>query len=112
MTRSFPLPVVLSVMTGRPVAPATAEGALHLMEWMTAVPLIIRDRILFRRIPAVSRASASALRVHHSDLAAVLVPDFTDAGAVAEWASAMTARFGPTRDIARLYTVPRQRTAA
>jgi hypothetical protein len=111
-TRPFPLADVLSVLTGRPVAPSLAEDAIRLMEWMTGRQLIIRDFIFFRRIPAASRTCRAVLRVYHADLAAVTVPDFTDEQAVAAWVIGMTARFGRTRDIARLGAVPEQRKCA
>lgn len=111
-TRPFPLPVVLSVLTGRPVAPSAAEDAIRLMEWMTGTTLMIRDHVFFRRIPAASRVCASRLRVLHSDLAAVPPPDFTDRAAVAEWAAWMAGRFGPVRNVARFNAVPEQRSYA
>lgn len=110
--KPFPLADVLSVLTGRPVAPSAAEDAIRLMEWMTGTTLMIRDHVFFRRIPDASRICRSILRVHHSDLTAAGAPDFTDEQAVAAWVAGMTARFGETRNVARLGAVPEQRSYA
>lgn len=109
--KAVPLADVLSVLTGRPVAPSAAEDAIRLMEWMTGRQLIVRDRVFFRLIPDASRVCRSVLRVHHSDLTSVEAPDFADEQAVATWVAGMTERFGETRDIARLGAVPEQRAA-
>lgn len=107
--KPFPVAAVLSVLTGRPVAPATAADAIHLTEWITGTPLMIRDFIFCCDTARASRAARGHLAGLFPDLGGVTAPDFADGGAVAGWLAVQAGRFGGVLEVARMVPVPRRR---
>ena len=96
-TRTFHLGDVLTVTTGRLVAPRHMDAVYELLDFMTG------DTLFTHQLPRAATECAPELLRQHPDLGNVLVPEeFTDATHVNEWLAEQVERFGQTREVAPL----------
>lgn len=95
--RRFHLGDVLSVTTGRLLAPRGMDALYDLLNFMTG------DNLFTHQLPRASDECAPALLEQHPDLKAVEVPDkFRDTAHVEQWLAEQVAQFGECRMVAPL----------
>jgi hypothetical protein len=95
-TRSFHIGDILSITTGRLVAPGHMSAVHEILDWMTG------DALFTHQLPRASDECAPALRSQHPDLGAVEAPEFADPAHVDRWLGEQVDRFGEHRDVAPL----------
>jgi hypothetical protein len=97
-TRSFHLGDILSVTTGRLVAPGHIGAVHELLDYMTG------DTLFTHQVPRAAGECEPELLRQHPDLADIEVPDFGSdpEKAVADWLSVQVGRFGEHRTVAPL----------
>ncbi len=92
--RSFHLGDILSVTTGRLVAPGHVDAVHQLLDFMTG------DTLFTHQLPRAIGECAPHLLAQHPDLAEVSVPDeFDNAKHVLTWLNEQVMRFGEFRDV-------------
>lgn len=95
-TRDFHIGDILSVTTGRLVAPRHVDALYDILNFMTG------DNLFTHQLPRGMDECAPSLREQHPDLGAVEAPEFADEAAVWEWLAQQVDRFGATRQVAAL----------
>jgi hypothetical protein len=87
-TREFGLGAVLSVTTGRVLAPV---ADIHeVLDFLTG------DKLFTHQLPRAMCEVAPVVRAAHPELAGIEAPDFGNDGAVYSWVAEQVARFGPS----------------
>jgi len=95
--REFHLGDVLSVTTGRLLAPRGIEAMYDLLNFMTG------DNLFTHQLPRACDECAPALLEQHPDLReVVMLAEFRDRHHVEEWLAGQVARFGETRSVSPL----------
>jgi hypothetical protein len=98
-TRAFHLGDILSITTGRLVAPSGVGAIYEVMDYMTG------DSLFTHQLPRAMDECAPDLLRQHPDLANVAVPaDFGDdpQRSVADWLNVQIERYGEYREVAPL----------
>jgi hypothetical protein len=96
-TRAFHIGDILTITTGRLVAPDHMDGVYRILNWMTG------DNRVTHQLPRACDECAPSLRRQFPDLAAVEVPeDLTGEDAVAAWLETQVAVHGDVRQVAPL----------
>lgn len=95
-TRSFHIGDILSITTGRLVAPGHMSAVHEILDWMTG------DSLFTHQLPRASDECGPALREQHPDLGAVEAPEFADPAHVDRWLTEQVDRFGERREVSAL----------